>query len=176
MKKTLLLALCLLAGLSANAQDKKIALSYATASSYETIENENGEITYGYWPEHVIDGDTHTIWRNHSDIPSSGWPVTLTITLEEATHVDYVRYIPRQDGYDDGNWNKVYISYCPTTTGTNFRSIVDYDLKSSSANCDIWLTENGVTCGQIKFTLEWLLPLRISGRDRGLCRGLPKEG
>lgn len=144
MKKTLLLTLCLLAGLSANAQDKKITFSNATASSYQA----------GNEADNVIDGNLSTIWTNSPNIPASSWPVTLTVTLKEATHVDYVRYIPRQDIYDDGNWNKVYISYCPTTTGSNFTSIGSYDLKSSSANCDMWLTENGVTCGQIKFTLE----------------------
>ena len=144
MKKTLLLTLCLLAGLSADAQDKKITLSNATASSYQA----------GNEAENVIDGNLNTIWTNSPNIPASSWPVTLTVTLKEATHVDYVRYIPRQDIYDDGNWNKVYISYCPTTTGSSFTSIGSYDLKSSSANCDMWLTENGVTCGQIKFTLE----------------------
>ncbi len=144
MKNTLLLTLCLLAGLSTNAQDKKITLSNATASSYQA----------GNEAENVIDGNLSTIWTNSPNIPASSWPVTLTVTLKEATHVDYVRYIPRQDIYDDGNWNKVYISYCPTTTGSNFTSIGSYDLKSSSANCDMWLTENGVTCGQIKFTLE----------------------
>ena len=144
MKKTLLLTLCLLAGLSTNAQDKKITLSNATASSYQA----------GNEADNVIDGNLSTIWTNSPNISASSWPVTLTVTLKEATHVDYVRYIPRQDIYDDGNWNKVYISYCPTTTGSNFTSIGSYDLKSSSANCDMWLTENGVTCGQIKFTLE----------------------
>ena len=144
MKKTLLLTLCLLAGLIANAQDKKITLSNATASSHQA----------GNEAENVIDGNLSTIWTNSPNISASSWPVTLTVTLEEATHVDYVRYIPRQDIYDDGNWNKVYISICPTTTGSNFTSIGSYDLQSSSANCDMWLTENGVTCGQIKFTLE----------------------
>lgn len=144
MKKILLLIVCLFAALSINAQDKKIALNNATASSYKS----------GNEAENVIDGNLSTIWINSPDIPSSSWPVTLTVTLEEATHVDYVRYIPRQDIYDDGNWNRVYISYCPTTTGTNFTSIGSYDLKSSGANCDMWLTEDGVTCGQIKFTLE----------------------
>lgn len=144
MRKTFLLIACLLAGLSANAQDKKITLSNATASSYQA----------GNEADNVIDGNLSTIWTNSPNIPASSWPVTLTVTLKEATHVDYVRYIPRQDIYDDGNWNKVYISYCPTTTGSNFTSIGSYDLKSSSANCDMWLTENGVTCGQIKFTLE----------------------
>ena len=71
MKKTLLLIVCLLAGLNANAQDKKIALSNATASSHKA----------GNEAENVIDGKLNTIWTNSSDIPSSAWPVTLTVTL-----------------------------------------------------------------------------------------------
>lgn len=144
MKKTAFLMLALIACLGANAQDKKIPIASATASSYEP----------GNEAENVIDGKTSTIWVNSYSAASASWPVTLTITLEEATHVDYVRYIPRQDMYDDGNWNKVYISYCPTTTGNNFTSIGSYNLNESSANSDMWLTDNGVTCGQIKFTLE----------------------
>ena len=144
MKKTLLLIVCLLAALNINAQDKKIAIATAVASSYEP----------GCEAENAIDGNIHSIWVNSYSNAAASWPVTLTIVLEEATHVDYVRYIPRQDMYDDGNWNKVYISYCPTTTGSNFTSIGSYSLNESSANSDMWLTENGVTCGQIKFTLE----------------------
>ena len=144
MKKTLLLIACLLAALNINAQDKKIAIATAVASSYEP----------GCEAENAIDGNIHSIWVNSYSNAAASWPVTLTIVLEEATHVDYVRYIPRQDMYDDGNWNKVYISYCPTTTGSNFTSIGSYSLNESSANSDMWLTENGVTCGQIKFTLE----------------------
>jgi hypothetical protein len=144
MKKAFFILLCLLTTSVSIAQDKKIAISGATASSFQP----------GNEAENVIDGNTRTIWVNDSEISASSWPVTLTITLKEATHVDYVRYIPRQDIYEDGNWNRVYISYCSTTTGTNFTSIGSYDLNSSSANCDMWLTENGVTCGQIKFTLE----------------------
>ena len=144
MKKTFFLMLALIAYLGANAQDKKIPIASATASSYEP----------GNEAENVIDGKTSTIWVNSYSNAAASWPVTLTITLEEATHVDYVRYIPRQDIYDDGNWNKVYISYCPTTTGNDFTSIGSYNLNESSANSDMWLTDNGVTCGQIKFTLE----------------------
>ena len=128
------------------AQDKIIAISSATASSSEP----------GFDAEYAIDGKAHTYWINSwNNGPATSWPVTFTITLKEVSHVDYVRYIPRKDAYlDEGNWNKVYIAYCPTTTGNDFRNIVTYTLNESSNSSDMWLTENGITCGQIRFTLE----------------------
>ena len=146
MKKTLFILSCLLFTSVGIAQDKKIAISGATASSSELY----------FEAEYAVDGKAHTYWINSwNNGPATSWPVTFTITLEEVSHVDYVRYIPRKDAYqNEGNWNKVYIAYCPTTTGTNFRSICDYTLNESSNSSDMWLTENGVTCGQIRFTLE----------------------
>ena len=146
MKKILFILSCLLVTTVGIAQDKKIAISGATASSSEP----------GFDAEYAVDGKAHTYWINSwNNGPATSWPVTFTITLKEVSHVDYVRYIPRKDAYlDEGNWNKVYIAYCPTTTGTNFRSIATYTLNESSNSSDMWLTENGVTCGQIRFTLE----------------------
>lgn len=146
MKKVLFILSCLLVTSVGMAQDKKIAISGATASSSEP----------GFDAEYAVDGKAHTYWINSwNNGPATSWPVTFTITLKEVSHVDYVRYIPRKDAYlDEGNWNKVYIAYCPTTTGTNFRSIATYTLNESSNSSDMWLTENGVTCGQIRFTLE----------------------
>ena len=146
MKKVLCILTCLLVTSVGMAQDKKIAISSATASSSEP----------GFDAEYAVDGKAHTYWINSwNNGPATSWPVTFTITLKEVSHVDYVRYIPRKDAYlDEGNWNKVYIAYCPTTTGTDFRSIATYTLNESSNSSDMWLTENGVTCGQIRFTLE----------------------
>ena len=146
MKKVLFILTCLLVTSAGMAQDKKIAISGATASSSEP----------GFDAEYAVDGKAHTYWINSwNNGPATSWPVTLTITLKEASHVDYVRYIPRKDAYlDEGNWNKVYIAYCPTTTGNDFKNIGTYTLNESSNSSDMWLTENGVTCGQIRFTLE----------------------
>lgn len=146
MKKVLFILTCLLVTSVGMAQDKKIEISGATASSSEP----------GFDAEYAVDGKAHTYWINSwNNGPATSWPVTLTITLKEASHVDYVRYIPRKDAYlDEGNWNKVYIAYCPTTTGNDFKNIATYTLNESSNSSDMWLTENGVTCGQIRFTLE----------------------
>ena len=146
MKKALFILLCLAATSVSMAQDKKIAIASATASSNEPA----------FEAEYAVDGKTHTYWINSWDNgPATTWPVTFTITLKEVSHVDYVRYIPRKDAFlNEGNWNKVYIAYCPTTTGENFKNIATYSLNESSNSSDMWLTENGVTCGRIRFTLE----------------------
>ena len=143
MKKTLLIICCLLAGLNVNAQDKKIAIKSATASSVES----------GYGPEKAIDGNRSTFWHSSYSSSATKFPVTFTITLQEDTHVDFVRYIPRQDG-SNGNWDVVHVAYCPTTTGDTFTSIGKYILNGASSQSDFWLTEEGVTCGKIQFTIE----------------------
>ena len=147
MKKTFLLACCLLIGLTLNAQDKRITIKSATTSSAES----------GHSASNAIDGNTSTIWHSTWKATETKFPVIFTITLKEATHVDYIRYIPRQDadGNTNGNWNEVYISYCPTTTGENFTSIGSYMLNASNAMSDLWLTEEGITCGKIKFTINY---------------------
>ena len=145
MKKTFLLFFSLLMGLSLYAQDTKIALQDATASSAES----------GHDATKAIDGDLSTIWHSTWSSTATKFPVTFIVTLKEEAHVDYVRYIPRTDaGNTNGNWENVYVSYCPTTTGNDFISIGSYNLYGTSAKSDLWLTENGVTCGQIKFTIE----------------------
>ena len=144
MKRLLLLCTYIAAILSASAQDKKIAINSATASSSEV--NTGASL--------AIDGKYDTYWHSTWNSTATKFPVTFTIRFKEATHVDYVRYIPRTDGNTNGNWENVYVSYCPTTTGTNFTSAGSYALYGSSAQSDMWLTEEGVTCGQVKFTIE----------------------
>ncbi len=135
--------LALMACLGIDAKDQKIAIKSAVANSAQS----------GNEASKAIDGSTSTIWHSTWSTATQ-FPVTFTITLKEAAHVDYVRYIPRQDGNSNGNWHDVYVAYCPTTTGTNFVSIGKYSLQGTSAQSDIWLTEKGTTCGQIRFTIE----------------------
>ena len=150
MKKTLLLIVCLLVGLSINAQNRKINIVKAEASSSQQ----------GVSASAVIDGDYNTIWytpydRNQGS--TTKFPVDLILTFEEVTHVGFMRYVPRQDGdYFSGNWSgSVYIAYCPTTTGTNFKNIGVYSLSGDATIYDFPLGEEGIECGQIKFTLTY---------------------
>ena len=141
MKKLFLLISCVIACLAVNAQDKKVAISSATASSEQS----------GEGAAMAIDGDASTIW--HSKYTGTVFPITFTITFNEVSHVDYVRYTPRQSG-ENGNWDEVYVAYCPTTTGTNFTNIGQYRLNGASASYDFMLTDQGVECGQIQFTIQ----------------------
>ncbi len=138
-KIKVLLATCLLACSSLWAQDTEITISGATASSYH---NDAHRAT------NAIDGSFETIWHSNWDyIPS--FPVTFVITLEEVSHVDYVRYTPRLSG-TNGNWKVVKVSYSTSTSGTDFTSPVEYDLKGASSTFDFPI---GTDCGQIKFTI-----------------------
>ena len=148
MKKTLLLIVCLLVGLSINAQNRKINIVKAEASSSQQ----------GVSASAVIDGDYNTIWytpyeRNQGSTTS--FPVYLILTFEEVTRVGFMRYVPRQDGdYFSGNWKgDVWVSYCPTTTGSNFKNIGSYKLAGDDAVYDFPLGEEGIECGQIKFAI-----------------------
>ena len=58
MKKTLLILCCLLAALATQAQDKKIAIASAYASSSQ----------YGYEAKYAIDGKKNTYWINSDNI------------------------------------------------------------------------------------------------------------
>ena len=97
-KATFLLFVSLMLAFGATAQDKVVALSKATASSYQS----------GNEAAQAIDGSTSTIWHSSWGSTPTTFPVTLTITLKEESLVDYVRYIPRQDGNVNGNWDQVY--------------------------------------------------------------------
>ena len=107
MKKAAFLLLCLIATIGLYAQDKKIAFKSATASSYQSGE----EVSK------AIDGKPGTIW--HSSWGATSFPVTLTVTLSEEAHIDYLRYTPRQDGNVNGNWENVTVEYCATTGGSS---------------------------------------------------------
>ena len=133
--------LCLVATMAINAQHKKVAIKSATASSYQ-----NGEET-----SKGIDGNKGTIW--HSSWGATTFPVTYTVTLSEVSHIDYLRYTPRQDGNVNGNWDDVSVAYTQTTTDNTFHEIGEYKLNGESAAYDFVLP-GGIECGKIRFTIE----------------------
>ena len=142
MKKTAFLLLAsLMLALGATAQDKAVALSSATASSYQP----------GNEAALAIDGNTGSIWHSSWGATPTTFPVTFTVTLKEPSLVDYVRYIPRQDGNNNGNWDQVYVAYCPTTTGSDYTNVGLFSLNGSSSSYDFVL---GVECGKIRFTIQ----------------------
>lgn len=144
MKRFLFLLFFVAAVLGVNAQDKKVAISGA----YATSEQGGNEAKY------ALDSNTSTIW--HSSYTGSGtnFPVTFTVYLKEVAHVDYMRYIPRQDGNSNGNWNEVELSYATTTNGTTYTKIGTYKLGGSSDVYDFIIPDGGVECGRVRFTIK----------------------
>ena len=145
MKRLFLLTACVVACLCTNAQTRKVKISSAVADCAHVE----------HTADMAIDGNLDTYW--HSVGPSEDYattfPVTFTIVFEETTHVDFARYIPRQDGRLTGNWDEVHLSYCPTTTGTDFIQLGQYELNGSSAAYDFMLTDEGIECGQLQMTI-----------------------
>ena len=141
-----LLATCMLACASLWAQDVKVAISSATTDSYH-----NGE-----GADKAIDGKYSTMWHsgNNGGGYNTTFPVTFTITLKQATHVDYVRYVPRTSG-DNGNWDEVKVEYCSSTDGSSFVYVGTFNLNGASSTYDFYLNgDKGVTCGQVRFTIN----------------------
>ena len=141
-KIKVLLATYILACASLWAQDTRITIRSATASSYHQ----------DYGASKAIDGvmDNHWHSGNNSSGYNTSFPVAFTITLNQATHVDYVRYYPRTDS-DNGHWNAVTVSYCSTTTGSSFTDLGSYTLNGEGSVFDFPI---GKTCGQVKFTIS----------------------
>ena len=144
MKKIAFLFVSLMLAFCVTAQDKVVPLSGATASSYQP----------GNEAALAIDGDASTIWHSSWGATPTTFPVKYTITLKEESLVNYVRYIPRQDGNNNGNWNQVYVAYCPTTKGDNFTDIGYFTLNGSGSAYDFVLDEDGMVCGKIRFTIQ----------------------
>ena len=142
MKRILFLMLFVAAVLGVNAQDTKVTITGAYANSYQE----------GNEAKLAIDGNASTIW--HSSYSGSGtkFPVTYTVNFKEVSHVDYMRYIPRQDG-SNGNWDEVELSYATSTGSNTFTKIGTYDLNGASAVYD-FIIPGGVECGRIRFTIK----------------------
>ena len=143
MKRILFLLFFVAAVLGVNAQDKKVTIKSAAASSSQS----------GNEAKYAIDGSSTSIWHTNWTGGTS-FPVTFTVTLDQVTHVDYLRYIPRQDGNSNGNWNEVDLSYAPTTSSNSFTKVATYNLGGSSAAYDFYIPNGGLECGKVRFTIK----------------------
>lgn len=118
--------------MSTNSTDQKISIKSATASQYQS----GNEISKSY------DGNLQTMyhspWGN-----GTHFPVTLTYNLNEASHVDYVIYTPRQDGATNGNFKVVTIQY-KLGTEASWKELKTVDLNGSSSASRIQFGENGI--------------------------------
>lgn len=128
-------ALLTMAAMPAFAQDKLLgvkSVSCSQAQSSNPVSN-------------CYDNNTSTFWHSPWGSVATSFPVQLIITLDEASHVDYVRYIPRQDGNTNGNWREIEVAYRTQSSGTTYVLDSNVDLGGSSSASDIALGgEKGV--------------------------------
>ena len=144
MKRILFLLLFVATVLGVNAQDKKVAISGAYASSYQSGED----------AAKAIDGNTSTLWHSSYSGSGTSFPVTYTVNFKQVSHIDYMRYIPRLDGTPNGNWNEVDLSYATSTNSNSFTKIGTYKLGGSGAVYDFIIPDGGVSCGRVRFTIK----------------------
>ena len=120
---------CCMTLLGATAQDKMQKITNVTCTQAQS----SNPVSY------CFDNNTNTFWHSPWGGTTTRFPVTLDVELEEAGHVDYVRYIPRQDGNTNGNWNQVTVSYRTSQGGATYTEATTVSLGGSKSASDIFL-------------------------------------
>lgn len=110
--------------------DYQITIASGTATNYQS----------GAGIEYAFDGDYSTIF--HSSWYNTTMPFTLTFTFEEASHVDYMVYTPRQSG-TNGNFGDIIIYY-QVSGSSNWITLGEYSLDESSSATTILFGDDGV--------------------------------
>ena len=141
MRKFLFFLMCLSLSVTASAQLQMVAFKSATATSYQSGEDASK----------AIDGNYGTIW--HSSYSSTSFPVTITLTLNEKTHVDIIRYVPRQSG-TNGNWNEVDVEYSESTFLNKWTSLGTYFLNGSGSSYDFNMPEGDLSIARVRFKIK----------------------
>ena len=83
--------------------------------------------------KNTYDGNTNTLYHSPYSMGSTSFPVTLTYTLKEASHVDYMVYTPRQDGNTNGNFREITVEVALASSPSTWTKVCDEDLGGSSA-------------------------------------------
>ncbi len=126
--------------------DTKLTISTATASEAQP----GNPISLSY------DGDPTTFWHStYSGGSTTKFPVTLTYTLKDNPHVDYLTYTPRQDNEKNGNFGKVTVAYTVTSAPSTWVTLTSADFEGSSGTSRIDFGENGVDdVRQVRITVS----------------------
>lgn len=112
--------------------DTKLKIASGTASSTQS----GNEITKAF------DDDASTIW--HSNWSSGGsFPFTVTFTLSEAAHVDYMLYTPRSDS-ENGRWGNITVSYATAAAPNTWIESGSDNFNASSAASSFNFGDAGV--------------------------------
>lgn len=112
--------------------DVLLPIASATASS---TNSSSEDITKSY------DGNVSTLW--HSSYSGCTFPVTLTYTLKEASHVDYMVYTPRTSGVN-GNFGEVKVYYATSAAPATWVLVKEADFGKSNTPSTLSFGENGI--------------------------------
>ena len=113
-----------------DASDRSIPIASGTASNYQS----------GEGIERSFDGDYSTLYHSNYNTQNT-FPITLTYTLKEVSHVDYAVYTPRQDGNVNGNFQEVTVSY---QVGNKWTTLTTLNFEGSSAASRIPFGDKGI--------------------------------
>ncbi|MBQ2216245.1 MAG: discoidin domain-containing protein, partial [Prevotella sp.] len=127
-----------------DSSDKQLTIKSGTASQAES----------GYAITRSFDGDNSTFYHSPWSSATTRFPVTLTYTLNEPSHVDYAIYTPRQDGNNNGNFQEVVVSY--QVEGSNeWITLRTMNLSGSGSSSYISFGDNGVdNVKAVQFTVN----------------------
>lgn len=127
-----------------DSSDKQLTIKSGTASQAES----------GYAINRSFDGDNSTFYHSPWSSATTRFPVTLTYTLNEPSHVDYAIYTPRQDGNNNGNFQEVVVSY--QVEGSNeWITLRSMNLSGSGSSSYISFGDNGVdNVKAVQFTVN----------------------
>ena len=70
----------------------------------------------------------HTNWGNNPFVVSESNPAVLEYNFTDVEKIDYITYVPRQDGNSNGNFGKVKL-YIKKAGETNYSLYGEYDWK-----------------------------------------------
>ena len=113
-----------------DASDRQIPIASGTASNSQS----------GEGIERSFDANLSTLYHSNYSTQNT-FPITLTYTLKETSHVDYAVYTPRQDGNVNGNFQEVTVSY---QVGSKWTTLTTVNLEGSSAASRIPFGDTGV--------------------------------
>lgn len=134
--------------------DTKLDIASITASSTQS----------GYEANKAIDGDASTIW--HSSWGGGSFPFTLTLTLKEANHVDYIDYTARQDNSNNGSWKEVTIYYATADAPNTWVKAGSTNFAQTSGK--YYFGENGID-NVLKVKIEITSSASDSGNNFASC-------
>ena len=96
---------------------------------------------------YTLDGNTSTLWHTaygtNKFVVSETNPAILTYTFSNVDRIDYINYVPRQDGNSNGNFGHVKV-YVKQQGDADFRLYNDYNWGFGSSTQTINFGEGGL--------------------------------